>query len=253
MEVSGNTENETLKSLIKSCLLELNDLKLNLTEIEVKQFKDDTQGKIHNLEKLIVDKEKEVSLIKFKAEEEIKNLKSQLEEKDIQIKANENKIYELNYVNTSMEEVKDYFAKQLKSYKEIELADLSNRLSDAYKGLAEKDAQINALSKRLDESKIEIIKLENDVESQNMISNLERELEIKNKEIYEKDTALNIIKEKSVSKDDYYMLKEELVKKDNKIKRLEEINDFFNDLQEETQSFETQDERPPFKLDKFDQ
>ena len=49
----------------------------------------------------------------------------------------------------------------------------------------------------------------------------------------------------------FYYLKEELNKKDNKIKRLEEINEFFNELQEENEYYNSNKEQtPPFKLDK---
>lgn len=250
MEFGGNAENETLQSLIRSCLLELNNIKLNITEIKIKDKKEDVSGKIKELENLILEKEKEVSLIKFKAEEDAGELKQQLSEKDDMIKSKENEIYELNYVSTSLDEVKDYFAEQLRNFKENEVGEINEKLNDAYKSIAEKDALINTLTRQVDEYKIEIIKLENDVESQNKIRALEKELEIKNQQISEKDNELNIIKEKSIPKDQYFHLKEELSKKDNKIRRLEEINEFFNELQEEKESFNTHDDIPPFRLDK---
>ena len=46
MEFGGNAENETLQSLIRSCLLELNNIKLNITEIKIKDKKEDVSGKI---------------------------------------------------------------------------------------------------------------------------------------------------------------------------------------------------------------
>ena len=39
-------------------------------------------------------------------------------------------------------------------------------------------------------------------------------------------------------------------KKEGKIKRLEEINAFFNELQEEQEAYETQEITPPFRLEK---
>lgn len=277
MELGRDSEKETLQSLIKSCLLELNKLKYDLTELEFQKQMDKTPDKIQELENLILDKEKEVSVIKFKAEEEIKSLHNQLNEKDKIIKEKEGKIYELNYVSTSLDEVKEYFAEQLKSYKERELAEVNERLNKTFKQLAEKDAYINSLSRQIDEFKLEIVKLENDVESQNKIMALEKELEIKNQELYRKDNELNIVKEssvpkdqyinlreeltrrdnelnivkeRSVPKDQYINLREELTKRDNRIKRLEELNEFFNELQQESNAFSTQDNTPPFRLDK---
>ena len=82
MELGAGIENETLQNLIRDCLLELNRLKFNLTELEIAKAKDTTPQKIQELENHILNKEKEVSLIKFKAEDEINLLKKQLDEKD---------------------------------------------------------------------------------------------------------------------------------------------------------------------------
>lgn len=251
MKIGGNVENNTLQSLIKSSLLEVNDLKFNLTSVNYERDQEDASGRIQELENIILEKEKEASLIKFKANEAVDILKEELEEKDREIQRNENKIYELNYVNTSLEEVKDYFANQLKQYKEQELSEINERLNEAYKNIAEKDAYINSLSRQIDEYKIEIIKLENDVESQNKILKLEKELEIRDNQLNEFNRQLEMIREQSVPIEEFYNLKEELTKRDNKIKRLEEINEFFNELQEENEYYnDNAPETPPFRLDK---
>ena len=52
------------------------------------------------------------TVIKFKAEDEINLLKKQLEEKDSLIKNQEDRIYELDYVNNSLDEIKEYFGKR---------------------------------------------------------------------------------------------------------------------------------------------
>lgn len=250
MKMGGNIENNTLQSLIKSSLLEVNDLKFDLTAMNYEKTQEDASGKIQELESLVLEKEKEVSLIKFKADEAVDILKEELDEKDREIQRKENKIYELNYVNTSLEEVKDYFANQLKQYKEFELSELNERLNEAYKNIAEKDAYINTLSRQIDEYKIEIIKLENDVESQNKILILEKELEIRDNQLKEVNNQLDMVRDQSVPVEEYYNLKEELTKKDNKIKRLEEINEFFNELQEENEYYTSNEpETPPFRLD----
>ena len=363
MELGIDAEKDTLQSLIRSCLLELNSLKLELTALEVERANDNTPHRIKELEKDIVDKEKEVSVIKFKAEDEINLLKKQLDEKDILIKNQEERIYELDYVNNSLDEIKEYFAEQLRDYKKKELSDVNDRLNDSYKLIAEKEAQINSLSREIDDYKIQVITLENDVESQSKIMELEKEIELKNNEITVKESEinriadeLNILKEQTIPKDDYISLQtqfeseinamnaeidnikkesvpkesyddmkstfdelkqstvpkddyislqnrfdteiaarnseleyikersipkdeyvnlknkleneinylrqqtvpredyirlqDELHRKNDKIRRLEEINDFFNDLQEENQAYETQETTPPFRLEK---
>lgn len=381
MEIGIDAERDTLQSLIRSCLLELNTLKFELTELEVERSNDNTPQRIKELEKDIVDKEKEVSVIKFKAEDEINLLKKQMEEKDILIKNQEDRIYELDYVNNSLDEIKEYFADQLREYKKKELADVNERLNESYKSIAEKEAQINTLSRTIDEYKIKVIKLENDVEAQAQILELEKQIELKNNEIRIKqseidkinteldilkqqtipkdeyislqtqfeseinamnneisnlrletipkqeyddlqsrfnseikslddqifdlkqstvprqdyvnlqerfdneidardseikylkersipkedyvtlqnqleneintrENELRFLKEQSVSREDYVKLQNELQRKEDKIKRLEEINSFFNDLQEEQEAYKTQERTPPFRLEK---
>lgn len=376
-----DVEKDTLQSLIRSCLLELNKLKYDLTELEVERANDNTPQRIKELEKDIVDKEKEVSVIKFKAEDEINLLKKQLGEKDILIKNQEDRIYELDYVNNSLDEIKEYFAEQLRDYKKKELADVNERLTDSFKSIAEKEATINTLSRTIDDYKIKVIKLENNVESQAQILELEKQLELKANEIRIKDSEINkmdgeldnlkqqtipkdeyvnlqskfkseitamdaeitnlkqetipkkdyehlqskfdseiknldnqinslkentipkdeyvslqtrfenelsarnseleylkersipkedyltlktqlqneissrenelrFLKEQTVPREDYLKLQNELTKKDGKIKRLEEINAFFNELQEEQEAYETQETTPPFRLEK---
>lgn len=277
MELGAGIENETLQNLIRDCLLELNRLKFDLTELEIAKARDTTPQKIQELENHILNKEKEVSLIKFKAEDEISLLKKQLEEKDALIKNQEDRIYELDYVNNSLDEIKEYFAEQLRDYKKKELAEVNERLNESFKSIAEKDAQINTLSRTIDDYKIQIIKLENNAEFKSRISDLERELEYKNNELSEKNNMitakenevsllrestipkdnyinlqkeLSFLRESTIPKEDYISLQKELSSRDDKIKRLEEINNFFNELQEEQEAYETMDRTPPFRLEK---
>ena len=277
MELGAGIENETLQNLIRDCLLELNRLKFDLTELEIAKARDTTPQKIQELENHILNKEKEVSLIKFKAEDEISLLKKQLEEKDALIKNQEDRIYELDYVNNSLDEIKEYFAEQLRDYKKKELAEVNERLNESFKSIAEKDAQINTLSRTIDDYKIQVIKLENNAEFKSRISDLERELEYKNNELSEKNNMitakenevsllrestipkdnyinlqkeLSFLRESTIPKEDYISLQKELSSRDDKIKRLEEINNFFNELQEEQEACETMDRTPPFRLEK---
>ena len=277
MELGAGIENETLQNLIRDCLLELNRLKFDLTELEIAKARDTTPQKIQELENHILNKEKEVSLIKFKAEDEISLLKKQLEEKDALIKNQEDRIYELDYVNNSLDEIKEYFAEQLRDYKKKELAEVNERLNESFKSIAQKDAQINTLSRTIDDYKIQVIKLENNAEFKSRISDLERELEYKNNELSEKNNMitakenevsllrestipkdnyinlqkeLSFLRESTIPKEDYISLQKELSSRDDKIKRLEEINNFFNELQEEQEAYETMDRTPPFRLEK---
>ncbi len=233
MEYGMDAEKEALQSLVRSCLLELNKLKFDLTQLEVEKANDNSASRIRELEQDIVDKEKEVSVIRFKTEEEVNQLKTQLEEKDLLIKNQEDRIYELDYVNNSLDEIKTYFAEQLKEYKKNELSEVNERLNESYKSVAEKDAQINSLSRTIDEYKIQIIKLENDAGAQQEIMELEKQIEFKNRELQQKeneitaiDNQLNLLKEQSIPKQDYENLQAqfetEIAAMDNEITLLKE-------------------------------
>ncbi len=381
MENRISVDSSTLQQLLRSCLLELNTLKFDLTAMEVERSNDDSIERIKELEKDILEKEKELSVIKFKSDEEINQLKSKLEEKNSLIKNQEDRIYELDYVNNSLDEIKTYFAEQLKEYKKNELFEVNERLNESYKNIAEKEAKINSLSRTIDEYKIKVIKLENNSTAQQRIMELEKQVELRMKEIEQKDeeisnidnqlillrqqtipkqdyddlkekfdneisamddeltylkdqtipkenyidlqnkleeeisamdseirflkektipreeyinlqnhleneisvrdnelrylkeqsvpkseyidlqnqlqkeiiakdNELNYLKERSVSREDYINLQNELMRKNDKIKRLEEINAFFNELQEVQDSYDTMDRTPPFKLEK---
>ena len=77
--------------------------------------------------------------------------------------------------------------------------------------------------------------------------NLQNQLQ---NEITTKDNELKYLKEQTVSREEFINLQNELIRKNDKIKRLEEINTFFNELQEEQDSYETIETTPPFKLEK---
>ena len=69
-------------------------------------------------------------------------------------------------------------------------------------------------------------------------------------EIIAKDNELRFLKEQTIPKEEYLKLQNELSRKNDKIKRLEEINAFFNELQEEQDAYDTLDVTPPFRLEK---
>lgn len=56
MELGAGIENETLQNLIRDCLLELNRLKFDLTELEIAKARDTTPQKIQELENHILNK-----------------------------------------------------------------------------------------------------------------------------------------------------------------------------------------------------
>ena len=250
MEVGFDAQQDTLQSLIKSCLLEINKLKLRLTELQIQKSRENSDEKIIELENHILEKEKELSVIKYKAEEQIAALSTKVQDQESIIKSQENKIYELDYITKSLDEIKEYFAEQLMQYKQNELAEVNDRLNESYRGLAEKDAQISILNKTIDEYKIKLIKLEKDAQNKEEIFMLRQALEAKNRELLLKENEFEVFRKQAITKDEFLDLQQQLSRKNDKIRRLEEINEFFTDLQHESQSFNTPEKIPPFRLDR---
>jgi len=72
-------------------------------------------------------------------------------------------------------------------------------------------------------------------------------------DINSRDNELKYLKQQTVPREDFLNLKNELNRKNDKIKRLEEINTFFNELQEEQEAYDTIERTPPFRLEKKQQ
>ncbi|WP_409199659.1 glycosyl transferase [Methanobrevibacter sp. DSM 116169] len=231
MGLGTDTEKETLQSLFKACLLELDKTKIEVTDLEFQNERINENSVIKNFEDEINNKQKEIDMIKSKAESEFASYNDLLQEKDEIIKTQDNKIFELNYITNSLDEIKEYFADQLKDFKKKELIDINEKLDHAKTIIAEKDVEIKSLNKELDEKNIDIIKLETTLDGKKSMISIKDELDKTKEEIYKKDNEINLLKESSIPKDKYFKLKQELFKKDDKIKRLEEVNEFFNDLE----------------------
>ena len=96
-------------------------------------------------------------------------------------------------------------------------------------------------------------KLDNVKEELSKLGELEEFIEqnkILKVRIISKDNELKYLKEQTIPKEDYIQLQNELNRKNDKIKRLEEINAFFNELQEEQEAYDTVEVTPPFRLEK---
>lgn len=231
-----DTEKETLQYLFKSCLLDLDKLKIEISELKSENYKLIDNNAISSLEAEILNKENEIEQINAKVQEEISLLNKNLNEKDQIIKEKDNKIYELDYINNSLDEIKEYFASQLKDFKKKELIDINERLDDAKNIIAEKNATINSMQKELDLKNIEVIKLESSIDSKMDLMTIKHELDKNKEELYQKEAEINLLKEGSISKDEFFKLKQELTQKDEKIKRLEEVTEFFNDVRNDEYS-----------------
>ena len=102
----------------------------------------------------------------------------------------------------------------------------------------------NMLASKSMDLAADILKLTDKIQGH---SSLKNQLE---SEINTRDNELKYLKEQTISREEYLKLQGELNRKNDKIKRLEEINTFFNELQEEQEAFDTVEKTPPFRLEK---
>ena len=121
---------------------------------------------------------------------------------------------------------------------EEEINSIREHLKDfSYEQLESKLAATNT---ELEYLKEKTIPREDYVSLQNKLEN----------EIISRDNELKHLKEQTIPKEEYLKLQSELNRKNDKIKRLEEINAFFNELQEEQEAYDTMEVTPPFRLEK---
>jgi len=234
MVLGTDTEKETLKSLFKACLLELDKVKTELSNVELKQNNEEDKLIILDLQNQVSDKENEIEYIKSKFEEEMLSFKDTIQAKEDTIIEKDNKIYELKFITNSLDEIKESFADQLRDFKKNELIEVNEELDKSKTVIAQKDAKIKILEKELDDKSMVISNLGTALKSNEHIASIQSELDKTKEEIYKKENEINLLKESSVSKDEYYKLKEELFKKDDKINKLEEVNKFFNDINDDS-------------------
>jgi len=114
-----DAEKETLQSLVRSCLLELNKLKFDLTQLEVEKANDNSASRIRELEQDIVDKEKEVERLtkeKARLEGEIKRVDGKLNNKGFVDKAPQNVVEEEKQKGIKYREMLNKVLESLKSF-----------------------------------------------------------------------------------------------------------------------------------------
>lgn len=269
MSSGNNNENEKLQNLVKSCLLEINQLKMDLVELEKEKeaLKDDK--KIEILEGLLKDKDEEINKLKSNLE----NLQSNINKKELLIEEKDRKIEELSNFKKSFNDIKNGLEQDFNKFKEQELNKHNEELNSTLSSLSKKDAEIEILkSSRVDDSVIK--SLENELKNKDeriqelekiqtsfeeIKESLEKDMEkYKNKELEETNNKLQSAIDKIIEKDNeikelvneinqknaeiqlannqnipdekYNKLKEELELKDSRIKRLEEIKSLFSDL-----------------------
>lgn len=309
MSFEEEVEVKKLQKLVKSSLLEINKLKLDIVKIEEEKDILIDNSKVNELEILVTELNDEIDEYK----QNIAYLNSQIQDKDSQLEDLSSKLeyftnlrldfkenlqnfkeHELAAIQTELTNQKELTLTKEEEIKELnqriislqdEILELSNNYNNNKKDLEDaenniktkneelqkaskeliltqnevrtlendlnnsknenidfksklkeynieienKDSQIKDLSEKIDNYKIEIAELNNNIVNNTTIDELKREINTRDIALTEKENTINNLKEHYVPKEDYNKIQEEIIKKDAKIKKLEKVNVLFDE------------------------
>lgn len=217
--VEGDEEKARLQNLVKSCLLEINELKMNVMDLEQEKNLLENEDKVEKLESLIKEKEVEIANLQV----DLKNLETSLNDKENIIKNQEIKINELSNFKDSFDDIKIALEKDLNNFKTQELKEHNEKLKSSLATIAEKDKEIKSLMGKIESHKEKIIDLKKNIANKDNLLELQREID-------SKDNEIKVLKAAAVDEEVLKSLKKEIEDKDNRIKELEEIQASFDEV-----------------------
>ncbi|RBQ24524.1 Chromosome partition protein Smc [Candidatus Methanobinarius endosymbioticus] len=209
--VGNDDEKVRLQNLVKSCLLEINEIKMELMNLEKEKNLLENDERIEKLEKIKKEKEKEVSELKFN----LKNLEDSLNDKYNVIKNQELKIEELGNFKDSFDDIKTALEQDLKQH--------NDKLKSALSAISEKDKKIKSLVSDIESYKEKVSDLENNLASKDNLLKLQREIDAK-------DSEIKALKDSSVDKYALKSLKKEIEGKEKRITELEDVQTSFEEV-----------------------
>ncbi|MCL2687856.1 MAG: hypothetical protein FWE58_04915 [Methanobrevibacter sp.] len=215
--VANESEKEKLQILVKSCLLEINQLKTEL--IKLKKEKDllMSDSKVTELENSIKEKEKEIISLSIQLE----NLENSIKEKDNLIETQQSKISELSNFKESFNDIRESLEKDLNNFKTQELSQQNEKLKSALDTIIEKDNEIKSLISEIEDYKEKIVSLEGNISNKDSLLELQKEIDSKENEI-------QLLKASAMDENVVSSLKSEISNRDKRIAELEELKSSFD-------------------------
>lgn len=249
-----NDETETLQALVRSCLLEINRLKTDLAAAEKQRIDLENQKiqlahdeTINSLQVKLNEKDNELLLYKNDVQSKIDKLNSQIFEKTEELNV-KNKIIldNENLISNQDEKIRKLsdFDANIKSIRTAIMSDVSSIKSsleevlDNFKEgeklndenikekmdlISEKDNEIKSLSKNIEEYKIQVLNLQNQIDSKDSFIELKDELSIAKHNLEEKEAELASFREDAVPKTEYDQLVDKLNRLSDLIKSKDEL------------------------------
>ncbi|MDR2829904.1 MAG: hypothetical protein LBB45_02530 [Methanobrevibacter sp.] len=217
-------DKEKLGKIVKSCLLEINGLKLDLAKVQNENIFLKDEKNIGRLKDLIKSRDDAISKLKNLLNESNKIIS----DKQSIINEKNNRIHELKNFQSSFNEIEDKIKKNIKQFKSEELKKNNLDLKETLTIILEKDKLINEYLNEIEEYKVEISRLEDNHCNEKFLD-IQKELESKNKIIENLSSEINknkkAIKKYKTELDDYRFKIKEC---NSKIEGYQSDNEEFN-------------------------
>ena len=176
----------------------------------------------HELERF---KSLELSEVNLK----LQNALNESASKENDLLAKDNEILSIKSENKELKQESDSLKLQLAA-SQSDYDDVNLKLSDALTAVDEKNAEIKELNDLVVSQKETILDLKNNIVNKDNLVALQREIDSKNVTIREKDFEIKMLKDKSVSREEFSRIQDELDKKEEQIQRLNEVKDLFFEI-----------------------
>jgi chromosome segregation protein len=176
----------------------------------------------HELERF---KSLELSEVNLK----LQNALNESASKENDLLAKDNEILSIKSENKELKQESDSLKLQLAA-SQSDYDDANLKLSDALTAVDEKNAEIKELNDLVVSQKETILDLKNNIVNKDNLVALQREIDSKNVTIREKDFEIKMLKDKSVSREEFSRIQDELDKKEEQIQRLNEVKDLFFEI-----------------------
>ena len=208
-----NSKDEKIERL-ENKVSELTDLNESLSGLK--------ESFDHELERF---KSLELSEVNLK----LQNALNESASKENDLLAKDNEILSIKSENKELKQESDSLKLQLAA-SQSDYDDANLKLSDALTAVDEKNAEIKELNDLVVSQKETILDLKNNIVNKDNLVALQREIDSKNVTIREKDFEIKMLKDKSVSREEFSRIQDELDKKEEQIQRLNEVKDLFFEI-----------------------
>ena len=233
-EADMNTKKYEIENLTHS--LNTNIEVLSRTK-DLLSSKDETISNLSTKVKELTDLNDSLTSMKDSFDDQLNSFKTiELGELNLKLKSALNEVaFKDNEIQSLSNDLK--ISNNKISEYERQLVEAKNRENQANLKLAntlslidDKNVEIQSLSAQIASQNEEILDLKNNLVNKDNLVALQRELDSRDVALRQKDVQIQLLKEKSVSREEYSKMQDQLSEKDLHIQRLNEVKDLFYEL-----------------------